>query len=286
MLPVIEIPQIVSSPAAFFDFLFWKRQQKHFQEYTTGLIISPKATISTMNRLFINGNDQSSLNKFLTQSNWDEKALNDKRLELLQKCNKTKWKPWGIVVIDDTICHKTGKNIEGVGKFWDHSEKRYVTGHNLVTSHYADKEVSYPIDYDLYHKDGSELAEKLGFRTKIQIAIELIHDVIKRDIPVYAFVLDSWFLCKDIADVINSYNKAYVARSKSNRKVRINRMEMSIAEYAETIPAEKFREIKVRGKVFMAYSFVCRMSKLGKVRACVSYEMVTQGCEVLRYQQT
>lgn len=272
MLPVTEIPPVVSQPATFFSSLFWKRQRKHFKEYLTGLIVSPKTTISTMNRLFIDGNDQSSLNKFLTQSDWDEKALNDKRLELLQESNKTKWKPWGVVALDDTLCHKTGKNIECTGKFWDHVENRYVIGHNLITSHYTDKEISYPIDYRLYHRDGSDAAEKFGFKTKIQLAVDLIHDAMSRDVPVYAFVFDSWFLCKEIHDVIESYGKAYVSQAKSNRIMWLGETRTNVKDYAESVPGKEFREVEVKGKVFLAHRVVCKMSKLGKVGLCVTYE--------------
>jgi hypothetical protein len=272
MLPVIEIPGIVSGPASFFSALFWKRQQKHFKEYVTGLIVSSKATISTMNRLFLDGNDQSSLNKFLTESDWDEKAVNDRRLEMLQRNGITRWKPWGIVAIDDTLCHKTGKDIEGVGEFYDHAEGKCVMAHNLVTSHYSDKEISYPLDYRLYHKDGSETAKAYGFRTKIELCIELIHDAMARHVPAIAFVFDSWFLCEDVAGAVESYGKAYVAPAKSNRIIRVGGAEMNITEYARTVPAEKFRDVKVGGRVYAAYSFACSMSKLGKVRACISRE--------------
>lgn len=272
MIPVIEIPKIVSEPLDTFTPLLWKRQQKHMREYLTGLIISPKTTISTMNRLFVDGNDQSSLNKFLISSNWNEQAVNDMRLGLLQKSNRTKYKPWGVVVIDDTLSHKTGKRIEGVDKHFDHSEKRYIIGHNLVTSHYADKEISYPIDYRLYHRDGSDMANRMGFKTKIELNIELIHDAVSRNIPVNTFVFDSWFLSKDVSKVINGYNKGYVSRAKCNRIIWIHNNKMNITEYANTVPVKEFKEIKIRDKEYLAYSFVCKMSKLGKVRVCITYE--------------
>ena len=138
MFPIIEIPPAFSNVSSFFSSLFHERQMKHFCEYETGLIVSENTTIDAMNKLFLNGNDQSSLNKFLTQSDWDENELNNKRLELLQTRKKTKWKPYGIVAIDDTILHKTGKDMEGADWFFDHSEGRIVLGHNIVTAHYMD----------------------------------------------------------------------------------------------------------------------------------------------------
>ena len=46
------------------------------------LIVGDKKTIVAINDLFLNNNDQSALNKFLTQANWDECKLNRRRVEL------------------------------------------------------------------------------------------------------------------------------------------------------------------------------------------------------------
>ena len=272
MIPVIEFPLIVQNAARFFSPLFYRRQLKHYKEYVTGLIVSHKYTINTMNSVFMQSNDQSVLNKFLTSSDWDEKSLNDKRLELLQRNRKTQWKHYGIVTIDDTLCHKTGKNIEGVGKFYDHAEHKYVLAHNLVTSHYADNEISYPIDFRLYHKDGSKVAKQYGFRTKIELAIEFVHDCMSRNIPVYTFVFDSWFLCREVAEVIKGYGKAYVAPVKSNRLVIVKGKYIPIKEFAKTIEANCFNTVEIKRKVYRTHTFVTKLSKLGKVRMLISYE--------------
>jgi len=272
MIPVIEFPSLVQNTACFFSSLFYKRQSKHCKEYVTGLIISHKYTINTMNSVFMQSNDQSALNKFLTSSDWDEKAVNDKRLELLQQNKKTKWKPYGIVAIDDTLCHKTGKDIEGAGKFYDHAEHKNVLAHNLVTSHYTDNEMSYPIDFRLYHKDGSNTAKQYGFRTKIELAIELIRDCMSRDMPVNAFVFDSWFLSKEVAKVINDYEKVYVAPLKSNRLVMVNGKYIPIAKFAKKLKAKDFNKVKIKDSVYKTYTFITRVSKLGKVRVLISYE--------------
>lgn len=269
-MPVMEIPSIISEPIESFSLL--KRQKKHLKEYLMGLIVSQKTTISSMNRMFIDGNDQSSLNKFVTQSKWNSMDMNDKRLGLLQTNNKTKYKPWGIIAIDDTLCHKTGKDIEGVDYHFDHSEKKHVMGHNIVTSNYADKETDYPINLKVYHREHSDIANKEGFKTKIELAIELIHDVMSRNIPANAFTFDSWFLCKNMADVIKGYKKAYVARAKSNRVIWIKDVKWSISDFAKSIPAKKFKVIEIKGKSYMAYSLTCKMSKLGKVRICICRE--------------
>ena len=80
-LPIVEFPHIVRDNLAQSAPVFATRDQlKHFCEYVTGLFAGDKATVSAINDLFVNQNDQSALNKFLAQASWDEKELNRRRV--------------------------------------------------------------------------------------------------------------------------------------------------------------------------------------------------------------
>jgi hypothetical protein len=69
-LPIVQFPRIVAENLAYFAPVFQTvEQRKHFCEYVTGLIAGDKATITAINSLFLNKNDQSSLNKFMSQPN-------------------------------------------------------------------------------------------------------------------------------------------------------------------------------------------------------------------------
>jgi len=99
---VIPIPQ--------FEQVFANKNQiKHFCEYVTGLIAGDKATIQAINDLFLNKNDQSALNKFLTRASWDEMDLNQRRVWLeLERLNRRPISARaGRLIIDDTLAHHT-----------------------------------------------------------------------------------------------------------------------------------------------------------------------------------
>jgi len=82
MLPIVRFPEIVEQQASWFDPVFsTDEQRKHFREYVTGLIAGDDATITAMNRLFLGHNDQSALNKFVTQAEWDEADFNRRRVQ-------------------------------------------------------------------------------------------------------------------------------------------------------------------------------------------------------------
>jgi len=116
VLPVVEYPQMVREYAPYFQELFNERQYKHFREYLTGLITCENITITGMNERFVDRNDQSALNKFLTNAQWDEVELNRLRLELLQQFPETKWQEKGVICIDDVIVHKRGVHETNRGK--------------------------------------------------------------------------------------------------------------------------------------------------------------------------
>ncbi len=270
MFPIIKIPPIVSGVSSYFSLIFHERQMKHFCEYETGLIVSENTTIDAMNKLFLNGNDQSSLNKFLTLSDWDENELNNKRLELLQTRKKTRWKSYGIIAIDDTILHKTGKDMEGADWFFDHSTGKMVLGHNIVTAHYMDDLTSYPIDYRLYHKEGSEIALKEGFRTKIELAKELINDCVDRDIPVNILVFDRWFVCGEITDLLQKYDKIYISPLKSNMRVMRDGVYIPLKEYVARVNNDDYEEIEVGKKRYLVYTKRTRLPNAGRARLVIS----------------
>lgn len=217
MLPIVEIPSIVKTHESLFEFS--GQLKKHFRQYVTGLIVSENHTIKGINSLFVDSNDQSSMNRFLTEYEWNEQKLNDKRLELLQSEEGTKWIKSGFVVIDDTLIDKDGIHIAGVGKLFDHCEGKYVLAQNVVTTHYVDNRTGYPVDFRQYFKVGSEEAKEHGFKTKVELACELIDDAEKRKVAATLYLFDAWFLCKDITEKVEGYGKSWVSRCKSDRLV-------------------------------------------------------------------
>lgn len=273
MMPMVAYADVVSEALSFFRGIFSGRQEKHACEYLTGLMVSEDANVSRINGLFVDANDQSSLNRFLTEYGWSEKELNDRRLELFQRNPAAAWKSYGIMSIDDVLIEKTGSHISGVGKFFNHSEGRYCLGHNLVTSHYADNEKHYPIDYRLYLKEDSVESEEWGFKTKIVLACELVKDAVKRRVPVETFVFDSWFMCDALTRCIESFSRNWVSKLKSNRLVLSGKKYVQTMDFAKAIPPEKFHKVEIGKKSYWTYTKAVMLKDCEKkVRIVVSYD--------------
>ena len=101
MPAIVEFPQVVRDAVPDFADLFaCQPQRRHFAEYLTGLMVARKKIVSAINREFAETTDPSCLNKFLNDVPWDEQALNERRLKLLQGDEDTRYHEGGVIVID------------------------------------------------------------------------------------------------------------------------------------------------------------------------------------------
>jgi hypothetical protein len=152
-LPIVEFPHIVSENLAHFAPVFKTREQlKHFCEYVTGLIAGDKATVTAINDLFLDQNDQSALNKFLTQASWDEQELNRRRvqMEITRLQRRPVSEQAGRLIIDDTLAHHTKCSMEGLAYLRDRRLGHNVWAHDVVTSYYVNRRDQFPVDLRLY----------------------------------------------------------------------------------------------------------------------------------------
>jgi len=130
-----------------------------------GLVVCENKTVTGMNRSFMGRNDRSALNHWLTDSGWSEEELDRARKEMIIKDLRARRLKNGVLVVDDTISHKTGKRMEGVNIHYDHSEGRCVLGHQLVTSDLVIGSLSLPLDFELYSRDEGQP----DFKTKQEL---------------------------------------------------------------------------------------------------------------------
>src|SRR5215475_8506990 len=151
MLPVGEIPELVRHYAPFFATVFSPEAFAQFQRYVSGLIVSENKTVDGINRLFVlEVRNQSSLNRWLTESPFSVDALNQARLALLASLAGTQLKPQGVLSIDDTLLTHYGQHFDKIASLYDSAQERYVWAHNLVNLHYSDEQTDYPVAFQVW----------------------------------------------------------------------------------------------------------------------------------------
>ena len=96
MPTIVDFPTIVQEALAVFGNVFdTEAARRHFAEYLAGLMVAERKTVSGINREFALTTDQSCLNRWLTEVQWDVHTLNDRRLAWLQQAPQTRYSSRG-----------------------------------------------------------------------------------------------------------------------------------------------------------------------------------------------
>jgi len=252
---------------------FSKPQFRNFSTYILGLVACDgRRNVDAINRSFVDAGDQSALNRFLTSSPWSLQLLEGKRLAVVRENFHVSEGSAGFFILDDTINKKTGLHMEEAGYHYDSSEGRAVWGHDLVTTHYVNGKVEYPVRLDLYVKSETCLKEGRTFKTKIQLACEQIEAFKPPAGTRTILVYDSWFFCHQIVEAARSREWDWVTQSESNRIVHHEGQRMNVTELAETLPEKCFKTVNVKGEDFTLHGIEVWMPKTGNVKLVVSRE--------------
>ena len=154
-LPIVKIAPIVEKYGQTFAGIFENRCQfQHFANYLTGLITLPNKSMANITRCIVESADKTNLSRFFSESPWTEKAVNDRRVALMNEQTQAWRKKDDIkaLSLDDTLCEHVGDLFEYVARHYDHSDGRYPQAHNPVTSHYGCGPVRFPVDLELYRR--------------------------------------------------------------------------------------------------------------------------------------
>jgi hypothetical protein len=261
MPAIVDFPTVVKDALAIFGDVFdTEPARHHFAEYLTGLIVADHKTVSGINREFAVTTDQSCLNRWLTEVEWDVKALNDRRLEWLQGDPNTRYSARGVIAIDNTLVDHTGKLIEDVGWFWDHANDRYVIAHDYLISNYVcPSGAHYPIEWRRFKKRDACAASE--FKDHTQLCIELIDDAMTRGIPG-AFTFDSYFTSAKVLNHIQGTKRAYVGDMKLNRTVVYDGREQSLQAVARQISWQAKKPVRVGNRRYWYFSKQMRLPDL------------------------
>ncbi len=170
----------------------------------------------------------------------------------------------GWLVIDDTLIEKYGKYIEAVGKLYDHSKGCFLQySHCLLLLLYVDNRGNrYPLRFDLYLKEDYCEATKERFRTKIEIAKELIQYAIDQGIDFGGVLFDAWYFSKELVDFIEQKGKDWVTRAKGDRKMVYQGKTTTMQEFSETISAWDMQQYSVAEKKFRSFSLKVSLPSL------------------------
>ena len=288
---IVEFPRVVQDAMAEYGDLFANEcQRRHFAEYLTGLMVAERKTVLGINSEFAQTTDQSCLNRFLTDAEWEVGALNQRRLDELQKDPSTRYSDQGVIPIDNTLIDRDGMLIPDAGWFWDHAEERNKIAQDYLFANYVcTSGKHYPLEFRLFRKKEVCEALKEPFRNHTVLCCELIDWVCGRQIPG-DFAMDSYFTCAEILNHIHSKqdrlgrSRGYVGDLKSNRKLEWKGQIIKASDLATTISAADRKEMRIGDKRQWYFTVTVRIPEVNhKVRIVIiwRYRNDDQPCKIL-----
>jgi SRSO17 transposase len=201
-LPVSPAPGPLEPFAQHFDPLFPKRNQRQaFRDYLAGLLLPAErnktltALANTEPIVGAQAAPAQRLQWFLSESTWDAAAVNTCRLATLRALPATAPVRDGALVIDETGDRKDGTKTAHVGRQYLGSIGKIDNGVVSVGALWADERIYYPVDVEPYTPAHWFVRGKSdpAFRTKPQIALDLVIAAIAASIPFRAVVADCFY---------------------------------------------------------------------------------------------
>jgi hypothetical protein len=200
--PCPPAPGPLEDYAARFDGLFGSlAQRRGFRDYLQGLLL-PRDRNKTLTGLAgaepvagAQHREVQRLQWFLSESAWDHQQVNAQRVQLLCEDPATAPHDGGALVIDDTGDRKDGTRTAHVARQYLGSAGKVDNGIVAVTSLWVDEQVYWPV-HAVPYTPASRLPggeRDPGFRTKPQLAVELVQAARTAKVPFRAVVADCFY---------------------------------------------------------------------------------------------
>jgi SRSO17 transposase len=238
----------------FDDVFSHKAQKREFRHYLGGLLgESERKNLFQIAENAV-GVNYHRLHHFLTEAPWSASQVNERRLQVMNKCSQTRISRGFSLIIDDSGHRKSGNFTEGVGRQYIGEIGKTDNGIVVVTSHLYDGRKSLPLDIELYqHADSlPEGKQDPLFEKKTEIAINLIDQTLGRGYQPGIVIVDAGY-GNNTSFLLELENRQlkYLGGIAKNRKVTISEQEnnqqtIRIDELAKSLTQDAFSEIQLK----------------------------------------
>jgi len=266
-LPIKEIPAEIRKLLSFYKKHFTRPQYRNFRDLILGLIVSDGKTVQEI--ADCSGRvDQSSLNRFLTSSEWNIEKINDTRISQIKSHRKL---GRGILICDPTFLHKSGREMEYANYHYSGMTKKEEWGHFLVNSLFSDGKTDFPVCADFYLRE-EDADEQHPFRTVREICLAQLDYALKK-LPVWLFLADAGLYADFVIQELRSRGLKYIIGTRVTNKISIDGDErVSIEEYLTTLTDDDFKKIFIDDQAYFLHTVEMSERGIGKEKLLISYQ--------------
>ena len=231
------------------------------------------------------------------------------------------------LALDDPRCEHVGSLFDDVDRHDNHRDGTSPLAHHPGTKLYVSGPVRFPVGVRLYrrsealtqweasvaqhvpdltspedqkgrnrlHKqvdpvrlqDPECRARHEPLRTNIALAIEVVEEAIRSQVPLSVVVFDAWDLAEDLIQVLARRRKDWLSLLNTNRlletasvhrrdlngwALKLPSPHMAVEGLVPLIPANAYRAVKVGEHTYWCFTLAVRVPGLGNVRLVVSCE--------------
>ena len=194
----------------FDDLLASRAQRRALRDYVTALL-QPRDRNKTLTALAeaepgvgATHREVQRLQWFVSESPWEHEPINDRRIDLLMNTPATAPHQAGALLLDDSGDRKSGHATAYVSRQYIGSRAQITGGIVAVTTAWADERIYYPL-HTVPYQPAPTLPQgraDAAFRTKGQIAAELVERARAAGIPFRALVADCFYGPSESPDFI------------------------------------------------------------------------------------
>lgn len=263
---------IINKFCGNFKDLFSNKQFAVFRAFVYALIKEYKRV--NLSSIASNLNmDYEKVQYFLSDSRWDYSRLNEKRINVLNSQRTTGFGKKGIVVIDDTgILKPYASNTDGVKYQHCPVLGKEAICNIAVASCFSVNNRHIPLDVKFYKTQDEFLLGKENpeFKSKLDLAKELIDDAQNKQIPFNYVVFDSWYSAGDVLNFIENKGLKFISEVRSDRRLFFRNpqaqksyfmQEDEIVRLIKKYLWHKVRIFEHKGEQLCVYSFKSRLKK-------------------------
>ena len=275
------VPSRVRHLLSGFRRYFTRPQYENFCRVMLGLIVAGEKEhdVKSVNELFVERKDQSSMNRFFTEPRWNvEQVVGEGKAILLSENETSRVTEYKI--IDDTVCRKYGPGAEMV--CYNHSSTMgTVLSHDYVTSLYVTGEVAVPDGLKLYGSEKRCREKGIEFKTKVQLACEMIDEHVPRAKRTI-WLWDSWYTMYDIVARCRAHGYDWIGEIRSNRVVFYEGKRYHLSELLDRLRSDgKFSDVFIDGEIYQSCKVRVFAKKLGRVSIVFNVKADTDDVHVL-----
>lgn len=191
-----------------------------------------------------------------------------------------------LLIIDDTVEPKRGKQIEGSCKsIYSNKEHRTINGINIVSLNYTDTHSTFQLDFSLrlndsrrrevadftnvlHHKSNAHKRRIEGLDGKNIMALDMVKRALNQGIDADYLLVDSWYAKPDFIHQSNELGMPVIARIANNIRIWNFKGEYKTLDtLRNALQSQRRNHTGHYGKIRYTYfDAVIEHAKLGKVK--------------------